>query len=162
MVAFIPPMLCELRSLLLALMDTNQLLRCYPGFARIAECIVDVQNAIDLHLAIHMAVSVDVNVRVEFTQLALKLHGPQDRIQDSVDARNELRHQINARQKVRVGDDFVACRVVPFVIQCRKVRRNVLVRESVRPAAASGSPSTLTAARRSARQRSSHTIRAAE
>ena len=72
-------------------MDTNQLLRC-PGFARIAESVVDVRNAIDLHLAIHMAVSVDMNVRVEFPQLALKLHGSQDRIQESVGARNELRH----------------------------------------------------------------------
>src|SRR6478672_12866100 len=103
MVAFIFPRSSELRSLLLALMDANQLLRC-PGFAWIAECIVDVQNTIDLHLAIHMAVSVDVDVRVESPQLSFKLHGPQDWIQNPVDARNELRHQINARQKVRVSD----------------------------------------------------------
>src|SRR3954452_20455700 len=108
MVAFIFPKPSELRPLLSALMDANQLLRC-PGFAWIAECIVDVQNAVDLHLAIHMAVSVDVDVRVESPQLSLKLHRPQDRIEDPVYARNKLRHQINARQKMRVSDDLLTC-----------------------------------------------------
>lgn len=58
-------------------MDTYQLLR-RPGFTRIAERIVDVRDAIDLHLAIHMAVSVNVKARVQFPQLAFNLHGPQD------------------------------------------------------------------------------------
>src|SRR5579864_2716239 len=105
--ALICPTLCESQSPPLALMDTHQLLRSCPGFAGIAKSIVDVRNAIDLHVAIHMAVSVDMNARIKPPQLALKLHRAQNRIQYPVSAWNELRHQINARQKMRVRNDFV-------------------------------------------------------
>src|SRR5262249_3397111 len=47
--------------------------------------------------------------------------------------RNEPWHQIDAWQKVRVGDDLVARPADLFVIECRKVRRDVFFRESTRP-----------------------------
>jgi hypothetical protein len=47
-------------------------------------------------VAIHMAMSINVNAWVEPAQLTLKLHGTQDRIEDPMRAGNVLGHQIDA------------------------------------------------------------------
>src|ERR1700733_9688574 len=81
----------------LALVDALEALRRHPDFARIAESIVDVGYAVDLHLAVNMAVAVDVNVGVQASQLVLKLRGAKNRIEKPLGDRNRSRHQIDTR-----------------------------------------------------------------
>src|SRR5258707_8259695 len=84
---------------------------------------------------VNMAVPVYVNVRIEPSQLEIQLRRAQDGIQKLLCSRNESRHQIDAWQKVRVGDDFVASLADLFVVKRRKVRHDVFFRESDRPSA---------------------------
>src|SRR3954451_21231592 len=89
-------------SLLSAVMDAHKALRRDPCFAGITESIVDIGDAVDPYLPVKMAVSVNVNLWIEPPQLDLQLRRTQDRIKKLFRIRNESRHQIDARQKVRV------------------------------------------------------------
>src|ERR1041385_6785698 len=116
---------CHAHCASLALMDAEQTLRGKRCFARVTERIVDVCHAVDRHMTVGVAVSIDMNGRVETSQLALQSRRAQDGVKKPAGARNEPRHQVDARQKVRVRDDLAVLGGNLFVIERLEMSRAV-------------------------------------
>jgi len=129
------PKISYLQPGLLAFVDALEALGCNPVFTGIAEGVVNIGYALDVHMTVNVAVTVNMNVWFELSQLVVQLGRSQDRIQEFLCARNELRHEIDAWQKMRVSDDCVRNQVDFFDIQRGKVIGDLFLSEPLRPSA---------------------------